>query len=199
MIWLIGLTLVYRLWSAGTIDLILGEAYYVSSARMLHLGYFDQPPLSLWISWAMQALFHTDNAFVMRLPYVLIFVPVTWLVYRIGARVRSEWAGFLAAFLLNISLLFTISIGTWVQPDAPLMLFWLLAALLLISLFFDELTPRQQLVRWLWAGIWLGLGFMSKYHAVFVPLAALLFMLTNARRAGISSGPVPISASWWRW
>ena len=191
VIWLIVLTGIYRLWASVAVDLVVGEAYYVSSARLLHLGYFDQPPISLWIAWAVETLFPAADAWLLRLPYVLLFVPATWLVYRLGARFRSEWAGFLAALIMNVSVLFTISIGAFVQPDAPLVLFWLLASWLLVSVFFDDLTPAEQTRKWIWAGIWLGLAFMTKYHAVFLPLGAGLYMLTNkeARKHFLRPGP----------
>ena len=35
----------------------IGESYYVATARHLALSYFDQPPLSLWMAWAMIKLF----------------------------------------------------------------------------------------------------------------------------------------------
>lgn len=183
VIWLVVITAVIRLIGAGTIDLVLGESYYLSSARVLHWSYFDQPPLSLWIIWATKTLLQTEIPVLLRLPFVLMFSLSTWVVYRLGARYRSEWAGFIAALLTNISILFSLSIGSWLQPDAPLMLFWLLTVWALVDIFFAQ-DDTNAVKKWALVGLWLGLTFLSKYHAVFIVFGAGLFALTNkdARR-----------------
>lgn len=189
MFWLIAITTILRLIGAGSIDLILGESYYLASARVLHWSYFDQPPLSLWMIWATKTLTQTDNTFILRLPFVLMFSISTWVIYRIGAQYRSEWAGFFAALVMNISILFSLSIGSWLQPEAPLMLFWLLTCWALISVFFDD--DGNALKKWLWVGVLLGLTFLSKYHAIFLIFGAGIYALTNrdARKWIIHLGP----------
>lgn len=180
--WLIGLTFVLRMIGAGGIDLVLGESYYLSSARVLHWSYFDQPPLSLWIIWLTKTLLQTESPLWLRLPFVLMFSLSTWTIYRIGARYRSEWAGFFAALITNISVLFSLSIGAWLQPDAPLMLCWLLTSWVLVDIFFGpKVDRRAETVKWMWAGFWLGLTFLSKYHAVFVLAGTGVFVLTNMK------------------
>ena len=52
----------------------------------------------------------------------------TWLMYRLGAYLFGAWAGVWAALLLNLSAVFFLSVGSWVQPDGPLFLFLLAAA-----------------------------------------------------------------------
>lgn len=180
MFWLIAITTIFRLIGAGSIDLILGESYYLASARVLHWSYFDQPPLSLWMIWATKNLFQTDNTFVLRLPFVLMFSMSTWIIYRIGARYRSEWTGFFAALVMSISILFSLSIGSWLQPEAPLMLFWLLTCWALITVFFDD-NEDDALRKWLWVGVLLGFTFLSKYHAIFLIFGAGIYALTTAK------------------
>lgn len=195
VILLILVTAIFRLIEAGVMDLILGEAYYLASTRTPHLSYFDQPPLFLWMVWATKSLFHTELPLVLRLPFVLMFSGTTWLIYRLGARFRSEWAGFFAALVMNISILFTLSIGTWLQPEAPLMLFWLFTVWALADIFFpaDGKVPEgnEALKRWAIVGLWLGLTFLSKYFAVFLVIGAALYALTAkpARRWIVHPGP----------
>lgn len=185
VLWLIAITLVWRLIEAGLMDLIIGEAYYLASTRSPHLSYFDQPPLFLWMVWVTKSLFHTETPILLRLPFVLMFSASTWTIYRLGARFAGEWSGFAAALLLNASILFTLSIGTWVQPEAPLMLFWLLTVWALADIFFPETgnaaaTRPEEMRKWALVGLWLGLTFLSKYHAVFLIAGAGLFALTFA-------------------
>ena len=195
VIWLIVLTAISQLVSAGAIGLVVGEAYYLSSARQLLGGYFDQPPISLWIIWAIHTLFHTQAAWLLRLPFVLIFAGATWLLYRIGARFRSEWTGFFAALVMNISVLFTLSIGTWVQPDAPLVLFWLATTWVLITIFFDNPTPADATRQWIWRHLARS-DFHDQVSRGLSACRALVFMSSPMPvRANGCSGPGLISRS----
>lgn len=190
VIWLIVATALYRLWGAWAIDLVIGEAYYLSSARQLHLGYFDQPPMFLWVIWLTKTLTGSEAPIVLRLPFILMFAGATWMFYRIGARFHSERAGLFTAIIANIPILFTLSIGSWMQPEAPLTLLWLIVVWLLMDVFFGP-QNRSDLKSWLLIGLMLGLTFMSKYHAVFLLYGAGLFAIFNkdARKWILSPSP----------
>ena len=184
------LTTLYRVWGAAAIDLVIGEAYYLSSARQLHLGYFDQPPIFIWIIWLTKTLTGSEAPLILRLPFILMFSGASWMFYRIGARVYSERAGMFTAIIANIPILFTLSIGSWMQPEAPLTLSWLIVVWLLMDIFFasDKRVPMKS---WIMVGIWVGLTFMTKYHAVFLIYGAALFILLNndARKWMFHPGP----------
>ncbi|MCZ4271445.1 ArnT family glycosyltransferase [Maritalea porphyrae] len=190
VIWLIVATTIYRLWGAWAIDLVIGEAYYLSSARQLHLSYFDQPPVFLWVIWLTKTLTGSEAPIILRLPFVLMFSGATWMFYRIGARFHSERAGLFTAIIANIPILFTLSIGSWMQPEAPLTLLWLVAVWLLMDIFFGP-YKRSPIKSWLLVGLVLGLTFMTKYHAVFLVYGAGLFALFNkdARKWILHPGP----------
>ena len=183
-------TALFRIWGAATIDLVIGEAYYLSSARQLHLGYFDQPPIFIWIIWLTKTLTGSEAALVLRLPFIGMFAAATWMFYRIGARFHSERAGLFTAIIANIPILFTLSIGSWMQPEAPLTLLWLVTAWLLMDVFFGP-KKRSDIASWALIGVALGLTFMSKYHAVFLLYGAGLFAIFNkdARKWILNPGP----------
>jgi len=183
-------TTLLRIWGAWSIDLVIGEAYYLSSARQLHLGYFDQPPVFLWIIWATKTLFFSEAPIVLRMPFILMFSAATWMFYRLGARLHSERAGLLTAIIANVPILFTLSIGSWMQPEAPLTLLWLFAVWLLLDVLFDP-EKRPTLQSWLLIGLMVGLTFMTKYHAVFLVYGTGLFVLfnKNARKWILHPGP----------
>lgn len=191
---LIGLALLFRLWGATAIGFGTGEAYYVSSARELHLSYFDQPPLSLWIIWATMKLTGSEAVWLLRLPFVLMFVVTSFLVYRLGEKVHSGWAGFYAVLILNVSAIFTLSVGSWLQPDAPMMLFWAATCLVLVDIFVGQGGERPWR-NWLLAGLWLGLTLLSKYHGAFIGLGAAIFMLVNANARRWFAHPAPYVAA----
>ena len=153
-----------------------GEGYYLATARHFALSYFDQPPLSLWIAWAVIKLVGTDPVFV-RLPFILIFAATTFAMYRLGAMLFGERAGAWSAILLNLSPEFTVSVASWLQPDGPLMLFILLATLAVAHLIFE--APRRPLLTWAAAGAAFGLAFLSKYHAALVLGGLIIFVVTT--------------------
>ncbi|MCD7059206.1 ArnT family glycosyltransferase [Pelagibacterium xiamenense] len=180
---LIAVTFVLRAIGAASIGWGTGEAYYLASARVPALSYFDQPPLSLWTIWATLTLTGSENVLVIRLPFIAMFAVSTWLVYLIGKRLHSPLGGFYAALIVNACVLFSLSIGSWTQPDAPMLLFWLATVLVLVDIFFGKGGARPYR-SWALAGALLGLTFLSKYHAAFLVAGTGLFILLNrdARR-----------------
>jgi hypothetical protein len=180
VIWTIVVTAVIRLIMAQVVCFGNGEGYYLASARHLALSYFDQPPLSLWIAHVAIQLFGTSSSLLPRLPYIAIFSGTTWLMYRLGARLFDEAAGAWAAVLLNLSVLFTVSVGSWVQPDATLFFFLTAAALAIVDLAFGE--TRHPLRQWVVAGACFGLAMLSKYHAALILAGLVIFVATTPGR-----------------
>lgn len=176
---------------AESTGLGVDESYAVAVARQLSLSYFDHPPLHFWLAGVMAKLAHSESGEVVRLPFVLCFAGTTWLMYRVGARFFGEHAGALAALLLNISAVFSLTTGGWVLPDGPLMLFMLASVAVIADILFDDasvsapraarLLPRgSDTLRWVVAGVFAGLAMLSKYHGVFVLAGTGLFLLTSA-------------------
>jgi len=128
--------------AASVIDLGHSEAYYIAASRHLALSYFDHPPLSFWIAWAAMELTGSDAVLVVRAPFILMFAATTWLTFRLGASLFGEAAGAFAALLLNLSPLFAISLGAWVQPDGPLILCVLAASRCIARLAIGEASER---------------------------------------------------------
>ena len=177
VIWTIAVSTVVRLLLAACTGYGYGESYYLASARHLALSYFDQPPVALWIAWATSKLVGVGTPVLTRLPFIAMFAITSWLMFRLGERLFGAWAGAWAAFLLNLSLVFAVSIGSWVQPDGPLFLFLLAAALPIVELCFGR--PQHPMRLWLGAGAAFGLAILSKYHAALVLCGLLIFVATT--------------------
>ena len=160
------------------IDLGHTEAYYIAASRHFALSYFDHPPLSFWIAWATMKLTGSDALIVVRAPFMLMFAATTWLMFRLTALLFTETAGAFAALLLNLSPLFAIGFGAWVQPDGPLVLFLLAATYCIVRLAYDGGIEHPN---WIWAqaGFWLGLALLSKYYAALLPAGVALFAATS--------------------
>lgn len=174
---LIAASTVLRLVLSALLGMGNGESYYVASARQLSLSYYDQPPLFLWLVHGLLGV--SEAAWWLRLPFILMFSLATWLMYRLGCRLFSPWAGFAAALCLNLSAVFFVSVGGWIQPDAPLMLFLLVATLCALRAIEQPFGGRAAWGWWLAAGLAFGLALLSKYHAALIVAGLFLFLATT--------------------
>jgi hypothetical protein len=182
---------------AESTGLGVDESYAVAVARQFSLSYFDHPPLHFWMAGAMAKLAHSESGEVVRFPFVVCFAATTWLTYRLGARFFGEHAGAIAALLLNISAVFSLTTGGWVLPDGPLMLCMLASVAVIADILFDgtpasaprtgaagpglsRLLRGSDTLRWVVAGALAGLAMLAKYHGVFVLAGTFLFLLSSA-------------------
>lgn len=182
--------LLFRVVLGFTIGLGIDESYAVAVSRIWTLSYFDHPPLHFWLVGLAGKIFGTDYGILLRLPFILLFAATTWLMYRLGAVLFGDWAGVYAALIMNLSAVFSLSTGGWILPDGPLMFFMLACVLVLVKLLFGP-APKRSLLWWLAAGALLGLGLLSKYHAVFIVFGVFLFIITSRthRPLLLTAGP----------
>lgn len=186
----IAVSTVVRLILASAIGLGVDESYVASVARTFSLSYFDHPPLHFWLIWLTTHLTGSENPLILRLPFILLFAGTTGLMFFLGKRLFGDWAGVYAAILLNLSAVFSLSTGSWLLPDGPLMFCLLAAALTLAKLSFPAFQKANP-AGWLLAGGWLGLGLLSKYHALFLVFGYFLFLITSKphRSLLLTAGP----------
>jgi hypothetical protein len=182
VVWTILISAAIRLVMGQLVGFGNGESYYLASARHLALSYFDQPPLFLWIAHYALAWFGEASPLWARVPFIAIFAGTTWLMYRLGARLFGEAAGAWSAVLLNLSTLFTVSVGAWVQPDAVLFFFLTAAALPIVELALGQ--PKRPLLLWAMAGLCFGLAMLSKYHAALILIGLVMFVATMPDHRG---------------
>ncbi len=182
---LIGALLLARLGylASGKIELSEDEAYQWLWSKHLALSYFSKPPLIAWTQFLGTALWG-DTAFGVR-----FFSPVMAAVLSLAMlRFVAREAGARAAFWLLLVVTATplLAVGTILMTIDPLsVLFWTAA---MISGW--RAVQRDSTRHWLWTGLWMGLGFLSKYTALFQLLCwAVFFALwkparTQLRRPG---------------
>lgn len=119
-----------------------------------------------------------DAPVMLRLPFIALFAATTWIIYRLTAAHFGERAGWYAALLLTLAPVFTVSTGSWMLPDGPLMFGQALAALALTHIVFDADEPAS---RW-WIAFVAGaaVAVLSKYHAVLFFAGVVLWCATSA-------------------
>lgn len=184
-----GLRLAAGMWAG----LCYGESYYFACARHPSLGYFDHPPLSILLAaWSLD-LTGQVGRLTLRWPFIVLFAGTTWLLFVLGRRLFGGWPGFYAALLMNLAPVFSLSVGTFLQPDGPLMFFWLACVCCLARLLLDP-APSRPLVWWAAAGAMLGLGMLSKYSAVLLVAGAGLYVLGRREQRRWLAHPGPYLA-----
>ena len=176
---------------AASTGLGVDESYAVAVARPFSLSYFDHPPILFWLAGVTAQLAHSEAAPVVRFPFVLCFAGTTWFVFSIAQRLFGARAGLLAALLLNVSAVFSLSTGTWVLPDGPLMLFTTAAVDRISAILFDEAPGAATLGAWALAGLLTGMALLSKYHGVFVLAGTAGALATTPRLRAHLATPGP--------
>jgi hypothetical protein len=177
-------------WWAG---LCYGESYYFACAHHPSPGYFDQPPLSILLATGSLHLAGDVSRLVLRWPFIVLFAGTTWLLFVIGRRLFGGWPGFYAALLMNLAPVFSLSVGIFLQPDGPLMFFWLACVWCLAHLLLDP-PARRPLAWWAAAGTTLGLGLLSKYTAALLVAGAGLHVLARRDQRRWLARPGPYVA-----
>jgi hypothetical protein len=192
-LWLIGLSAGLRLAAGAWAGLCYGESYYFACAHHPSPGYFDQPPLSILLATGSLALTGEVGRLVLRWPFIALFAGTTWLLFILGRKLHGAWPGFYAALLMNLAPVFSLSVGIFLQPDGPLMFFWLACVWCLAHILLDPVAGRP-LGWWAAAGTMLGLGLLSKYTAVLLPVGTGLYVLGRRARWRCLAHPGPYVA-----
>jgi 4-amino-4-deoxy-L-arabinose transferase-like glycosyltransferase len=181
--------LVFRIILAATLDFTVDESYTIAIARDLSLSFYDHPPLHYWIVHAFVLIFGESH--LARLPFVFLFSASTWLLFLLTRQLFSAEAGVWAVLSLNLSIFFTISPGSWIVPDGPLLFCLLAAAFTVAQSQFPSNDAPSPWRTWLLAGLWIGLAGLSKYHAILFALGLLIFFATLPKRRLVLLHPAP--------
>lgn len=174
-IWiLIIISALVRLFFAATVELGNDEVYYRIFGLFPDWSYFDHPPLTAWLITLTTLGADVAPEVCVRLGSVIIGTLNTYIIYRIAGQGR---VGFAAALLYTGSLYASVILGTFILPDTPLSLFWLLS----LWVFIRILPSREPSNLMLLAGVLVGLAMLSKYTGAYLWGAAGLYILIYNR------------------
>ena len=163
--------------SSSIIELSRDEAYQWLWSKHLAMSYYSKPPLIAYTQFLGTFLWG-DTAFGVRFFAPVISALLGLLVLRFFAREVNARAGFFLLLIITATPL--ASVGAVLMTVDPLsVLFWTAAMLAGWHAVKENGTTRQ----WLWVGLWMGLGFLSKYTALLQLLCwAVFFALWPAAR-----------------
>ena len=176
---LIAIFLVARLWyiSSGLIELSQDEAYQWLWSKHLALSYWSKPPLIAYSHWLSTHLWG-DTTFGVRFFSPLITATVSLMVLRFMARVASARLG-LFLLLATTATPMLLAGGVLMTIDSLVTLFWTAAMIA----GWRAVQPQGTTAQWLWTGLWLGLGFLTKYTALLqIICLAIFFVLWKPAR-----------------
>ena len=169
---------IFRFWASAHIPLTPDETYYWLWSRAPAAGYYDHPPMVAWWIWASTTLFG-DGTFGVRALSVAAAAITSWAIF---ATARNLGFGMATSARGALWLNATILIGAGailITPDSPSVLFWALAVWVVADI-------RRSGEGWLWllAGLFAGLGLLSKYTNFFLGIGILAWLLLDrdARR-----------------
>ncbi len=184
----IGVSTLLRLLWAQILGPAIDEPYYLQYILHPALSYFDHPPMVALVG-ALGVVLARDAFSILglRVGFILLFAGSTWLMARLTSRFYGPRAGVVAAIVLNATGYFGMAVGTIALPDGPLLFFWLLT----LNALAIALTNPDRIPAWLGVGLAWGGAMLSKYHAVLLPVGALLYLVLRpkARRCLAKPGP----------
>lgn len=156
------------------------EVYYVQYALHPGISHFDHPPLvGLLIRLSTFNLHFIYNDFFVRLGALLVGSVNLYLIYRIGVLLKDKSLGLIAALLGSSSFYISVIAGTFILPDTPMSLFWLMAIWSFIRFTSQEKTSGYWLILF---GIAVGFGLLAKYQALFLWFGAMIYLLRYERK-----------------
>lgn len=137
--------------------------------------WIGKPSLPLWIMSGSIAIFG-NNLLAVRLPSVLLGLLAVWLTFLIGRKLFDERTALLAAYFHAINGLVIELIGGRVSSDHVEVCFIVMIEIA-IYLIVLNLKPKPSLKLPFFAGVFMGLAFLSKWYPALIVLPVWLTFL----------------------
>ena len=158
-----------------TFNLFGDEAQYWLWSKDIDFGYFSKPPFLSWIIRIYTEILGSSFVALKLFPS-LVYLLIAWSVYILllssGLNKKDSFAGCLI-FLFIPAVSFSSFI---ISTDLFLLLFWTLSLNQLI-----KINSEQVLKNFILLGIFLGLGFLSKYAAIYFVICLFVLILFDQR------------------
>lgn len=169
------ISMILRLFCMSSNYLLVEEAYYWNYANHFDFSYLDHPPMVAYLIKVSTLLLGTHE-YSVRIPAMLCWVLTSFFSFKLAQLINRGTGWYAVMFLSILPFFFLQSLA--MTPDMPLLACWSAS---LYSLY--RALVKNEKTAWYIAGIWLGLGMLSKYSIVLLGPATLLYMCItpNAR------------------
>ena len=151
------------------------EAQYWLWSQEPDLGYYSKPPLLAWFLSGYTGLFGS-TFFSLKIFPIVIYLFVSYSIYLLCQSLSfdktSAWLCALSFIIIPSASLSSFLIST----DLLLLLFWALSMIVLLNTINTNSNFNFLLL-----GLLLGLGFLSKYAAIYFLLSLLLLLIIDKK------------------
>ena len=176
----VGLLLLLRIVFFAFAPPIGDEAYYWLWGQRPALSYLDHPPLHAWLLWAMSQLFGWNSLSLRALTWLTLAVTV-WVIWawskRLAPAAPKPW--FWSALLIYLASPLFFVMGALSFNDHLLVVLCLVSAHFFLDFTEAWRSGHRRFGRLYLAAFFLGLALLTKYNAVFLALAFLLFVILD--------------------
>jgi 4-amino-4-deoxy-L-arabinose transferase-like glycosyltransferase len=141
--------------------------------------YAEKPPLFFWLVNLSTFFLGENSELANRLPSALAGWITLFVTFLFGERLFHPRVGFLSAMVLGTSFLF-LQLSRWMMLDSLVTLFFLL------TLYYFYLGAEREEKRrkyYLWAGLFMGLGVLTKGPIAYLPIPIFLIFTSLQREA----------------
>lgn len=164
-----------RLFLALLFPLTADESYYWLWSKHLALSYVDHPPLIAYLNYFFTL--GQPSLFGLRLGATLLTLFISLGLFFLARKLFNEQVAVWSVVLFQIIPHYLI-IWLTMFVELPLGLFWIISLWLMA-----RIIKSKEPVWWLWLGLAVGLGCLSKYTMfLFWPCLAIFFYLAPAER-----------------
>ena len=185
ILWILALSLLWRVFFAAVLPLGTDEAYALAVGRSYSISFYDHPPLGFWAPALAEDVLGAAGPLGYRIPNLALGTLAVWFLYLSGRRLGGEKAGLWTALLAALAPFMALS-GVMILPDAPLYAGMTGALYALIRLAQGE-TDRFWL--WVFGGLCLAVALASKYQAGLLPISLLIWIAVTRSAWGWLARP----------
>jgi 4-amino-4-deoxy-L-arabinose transferase-like glycosyltransferase len=174
--YLLFFSLICKLLLAYFIPVFGDEAYYYIWSQHPQLSYFDHPAMVSWFIYAGHLFFPEGNPISLRISFVIasFLISLIWVEILNFKKLSAESIVF---FLVLLFLNPLLGLGSILAtPDTPLVLFWTLS-----YYGYLKILASSHLSWYVLLGVFLGLGFCSKYHIVLFVISGLIYLILSKK------------------
>tara|TARA_Y100001970_G_C14191239_1_gene835514 strand:+ start:584 stop:1975 length:1392 start_codon:yes stop_codon:yes gene_type:complete len=149
------------------------EAQYWLWSKNLDFGYFSKPPLLAW-SIGLYTLIFSDSFVSLKLFPSVIYIITACAIYKLSNNIGTDRIGSITCSLIFLSIPAVTFSSFILSTDLFLLLFW--------TLSLNELVKIQRVPKFknfILLGVFLGLGFLSKYAAIYFTICLFVYVLID--------------------
>ena len=173
--------LIIKLIPATLLELGNDEVYYWTYALYPDWSHFDHPPfVGFTIQFFSLNLLFQSELFI-RLGALVLSSANILLLYFLVKKLYGTKSATISVLMFTASFYFNIIAGLFILPDTPQLFFILIALGFGVPSIVKKEPNQKDSIKLILFGFFTGLGFLSKYHSLFLWLGFGIFIVLHNR------------------